>query len=151
MENLKILKKRKIMTKKYEILLEFIKDISSETKDIETYLFVREYISKYQLTIDITTQPTKNKLIEVNTTLKFEDKENKEKKSYFEIIYTTLVKIIKDVDDKKELQKILLCEVQKDIQQNIEKAFTNLINSSGYKNVKVNNIDFEKLYNSKFS
>ena len=139
------------MTKKYEILLEFIKDISSETKDIETYLFVREYISKYQLTIDITTQPTKNKLIEVNTTLKFEDKENKEKKSYFEIIYTTLVKIIKDVDDKKELQKILLCEVQKDIQQNIEKAFTNLINSSGYKNVKVNNIDFEKLYNSKFS
>ena len=151
MENLKILKKRKIMTKKYEILLEFIKDISSETKDIETYLFVREYISKYQLTIDITTQPTKNKLIEVNTTLKFEDKENKEKKSYFEIIYTTLVKIIKDVDDKKELQKILLCEVQKDIQQNIEKTFTNLINSSGYKNVKVNNIDFEKLYNSKFS
>jgi len=151
MENLKILKKRKIMTKKYEILLEFIKDISSETKDIETYLFVREYISKYQLTIDITTQPTKNKLIEVNTTLKFEDKENKEKKSYFEIIYTTLVKIIKDVDDKKELQKILLCEVQKDIQQNIEKAFTNLINSSGYKNVKVNNIDFEKLYNSKFN
>ena len=139
------------MTKKYEILLEFIKDISSETKDIETYLFVREYISKYQLTIDITTQPTKNKLIEVNTTLKFEDKENKEKKSYFEIIYTTLVKIIKDVDDKKELQKILLCEVQKDIQQNIEKIFTNLINSSGYKNVKVNNIDFEKLYNSKFS
>tara|TARA_X000000368_G_C22883660_1_gene646461 strand:- start:279 stop:698 length:420 start_codon:yes stop_codon:yes gene_type:complete len=139
------------MTKKYEILLEFIKDISSETKDIETYLFVREYISKYQLTIDITTQPTKNKLIEVNTTLKFEDKENKEKKSYFEIIYTTLVKIIKDVDDKKELQKILLCEVQKDIQQNIEKTFTNLINSSGYKNVKVNNIDFEKLYNSKFS
>ena len=139
------------MTKKYEILLEFIKDISSETKDIETYLFVREYISKYQLTIDITTQPTKNKLIEVNTTLKFEDKENKEKKSYFEIIYTTLVKIIKDVDDKKELQKILLCEVQKDIQQNIEKAFTNLINSSGYKNVKVNNIDFEKLYNSKFN
>ena len=139
------------MTKKYEILLEFIKDISSETKDIETYLFVREYISKYQLTIDITTQPTKNKLIEVNTTLKFEDKEKKEKKSYFEIIYTTLVKIIKDVDDKKELQKILLCDVQKEIQQNIEKTFTSLINSSGYKNVKVNNIDFEKLYNSKFS
>ena len=139
------------MTKKYEILLEFIKDISSETKDIETYLFVREYISKYQLTIDITTQPTKNKLIEVNTTLKFEDKEKKEKKSYFEIIYTTLVKIIKDIDDKKELQKILLCDVQKEIQQNIEKTFTSLINSSGYKNVKVNNIDFEKLYNSKFS
>jgi len=139
------------MTKKYEILLEFIKDISSETKDIETYLFVREYISKYQLTIDITTQPTKNKLIEVNTTLKFEDKEKKEKKSYFEIIYTTLVKIIKDVDDKKELQKILLCDVQKEIQQNIEKTFTSLINSSGYKNVKVNNIDFEKLYNNKFS
>ncbi len=139
------------MTKKYEILLEFIKDISSETKDIQTYLFVKNYISKYQLTIDITSQPTKNKLIEVNTTLKFEDKENREKKSYFEIIYTTLVKINKDINDKKELQKILLCDVQKEIQSNIEKAFTNLINSSGYKNVKVNNIDFEKLYNSKFN
>tara|TARA_B100000029_G_C16987068_1_gene745985 strand:+ start:65 stop:484 length:420 start_codon:yes stop_codon:yes gene_type:complete len=139
------------MTKKYEILLEFIKDISSETKDVQTYLFVRDYISKYQLTIDITSQPTKNKLIEVNTTLKFEDKEKRDKKSYFEIIYTTLVKINKDIDDKKELQKIILCDVQKEIQPNIEKTFTNLINSSGYKNVAVNNIDFEKLYNSKFN
>ena len=139
------------MTKKYEILLEFIKDISSETKDVQTYLFVRDYISKYQLTIDITSQPTKNKLIEVNTTLKFEDKEKRDKKSYFEIIYTTLVKINKDINDKKELQKIILCDVQKEIQPNIEKTFTNLINSSGYKNVAVNNIDFEKLYNSKFN
>ena len=139
------------MTKKHEILLEFIKDISSETKDIQTYLFVREYISKYQLIIDITTQATKNKLIEVNTTLKFEDKENKEKKSYFEIIYTTLVKITQDINDKKELQKILLCDVQKEIQPNIEKAFTSLINNSGYKNVSINSIDFEKLYNNKFS
>ena len=136
---------------KFKILTEFIKDVSSETKDIQTYLFVREYISKYQLTIDITTQATKNKLIEVNTTLKFEDKENKEKKSYFEIIYTTLVKITQDINDKKELQKILLCDVQKEIQPNIEKAFTSLINNSGYKNVSINGIDFEKLYNTKFS
>ena len=66
---------------KFKILTEFIKDVSSETKDIQTYLFVKDYISKYQLTIDITSNPTKNKLIEVNTTLKFQDKENNEKKS----------------------------------------------------------------------
>ena len=140
------------MTKKYEILLEFIKDISSETKDIETYLFVREYISKYQLTIDITTQPTKNKLIEVNTTLKFEDKENKEKKSYFEIIYATIVKIDDEIKDKKDLEKIILCDVQNKIYPNLEKSFLNLINNSGFPEVKFEKkIDFEKLYNEKFN
>ena len=79
------------MTEKYKILGKYIKDMSSETKDIETYLFVRDHISKYQLGIDITSKPLKNKLIEVNTTLKFEDKEESKKKSYFEIIYSTIV------------------------------------------------------------
>ena len=136
---------------KYKILAEFIKDVSSETKDIQTYLFVKDYISKYQLTIDINSIPTKNKLIEVNTTLKFEDKQENEKKSYFEIVYATLVKLDETIKEKKEIEKIILCDVQKDVQKNIEKAFTNLINNSGYNNVEVKNIDFEKLYNSKFN
>ena len=141
------------MTKmeKFKILAEFIKDISSETKDAKTYLFVKDYISKYQLTIDITSEPTKNKLIEVSTTLKFEDKENNEKKSHFELIYVSIVKLDENIKEKKEIQKIILCDVQKNIQPRLEKAFTDLINNSGFKEVKVKNIDFDKLYNSQFS
>ena len=137
--------------KKYKILAEFIKDISSETKDVQTYLFVKDYISKYQLNIEITSKATKNKLIEVNTTLKFEDKNENEKKSYFEIVYVTVVKIDESVKEKKEIEKIILCDVQKEIQKNMEKAFTDLIINSGFKKIEVKNIDFEKLYNSKFN
>ena len=141
----------KIKMKKFKILAEFIKDISSETKDVQTYLFVKDYISKYQLTIDITSEPKKNKLIEVNTTLKFEDKQENEKKSYFEIIYVVLIKLNEDVKEKKEIEKIILCDVQKETQKNMEKAFTDLINNSGFQEVKVKDIDFEKLYNSRFN
>ena len=137
--------------KNFKIFAEFIKDVSSETKDIQTYLFVKDYISKYQLTIDINSQPTKNKLIEISTTLKFEDKEGNEKKSYFELVYVSIVKLDENVTGKKEIEKIILCDVQKEIQPRIEKAFTDLINNSGFKQVTVKNIDFEKLYNSKFN
>jgi len=136
---------------KFKILAEFVKDISSETKDIQTYLFVKDYISKYQLTISINSLPSKNKMIEVNTTLKFEDKKNNPNKSYFELIYTSLIKIDEDIKEKKELEKIILCDVQKQIKPNIEKVFTDLINNSGFKGVSFKNIDFEKLYNSRFN
>ena len=137
--------------KNFKILTEFIKDVSSETKDIQTYLFVKDYISKYQLTIDINSQPTKNKLIEISTTLKFEDKEDNEKKSYFELVYVSIVKLDESVTEKKEVEKIILCDVQKETQKNMEKAFTDLIINSGFKQIEVKNIDFEKLYNSKFN
>ena len=137
--------------KNYKILAEFIKDISSETKDVQTYLFVKDYISKYQLTIDINSKPTKNKLIEVSTFLKFEDKANNEKKSFFELVYVTIVKLDDSVKEKKEIEKIILCDVQKDIQTKLEKSFTDLINNSGFKQVSVKNIDFEKLFNSRFN
>ena len=135
--------------KNYKILAEFVKDVSVETKDIQTYLFVKDYITKYQLTIDITSQPTKNKLIEVNTIMKFEDKEDNEKKSYFELVYLTIVKLDNNVKEKKEIEKILLCEVQKDIQPKLEKSFTDLIVNSGFNNITVKNIDFDKLFNSR--
>ena len=137
--------------KNYKILAEFIKDISSETKDIQTYLFVKDYISKYQLTIDINSKLTKNKLIEVSTFLKFEDKGNNEKKSFFELVYVTIVKLDDSVKEKKEIERIILCDVQKDIQPKLEKSFTDLINNSGFKQVSVKNIDFEKLFNSRFN
>ena len=137
--------------KKFKIFAEFVKDISGETKDVQTYLFVKDYISKYQLTIDIISKPIKNKLIEVNTTLKFKDKEPREKKSYFEIVYASIIKIDEDIKDKKDLQKIILCDVQKEIQPNLEKTFTNLLNNSGFNEVNINKIDFDKLYNERFN
>jgi len=141
----------KIKMTKFEILAEFVKDISSETKDIQTYLFVKDYISKYQLTIDITSLPSKNKMIEVNTTLKFKDNKNNPKKSYFELVYASLIKINENIKEKKELEKIILCDVQNQIKPNIEKVFTDLIINSGFKGVSFKNIDFEKLYNSRFN
>ena len=140
------------MTEKFEILSEFIKDMSSETPDIESYLFVKDQISKYQLNIDINSKPLKNKMIEVNTILRFADKEQNEKKSNFEIIYATIVKISDEIKSKKDLEKIILCDVQNKIFPNLEKSFINLLNDSGYSGVKLEKkIDFEKLYNEKFN
>ena len=135
------------MTKNFEIMAEFIKDMSSETPDVESYLFVKENISKYQLNIDINSKPLKNKLIEVNTILKFEDKEVNEKKSYFEIIYVSVVKIKGELKNKEDLEKILLCDVQNQIYPSLEKSFLNLLHDSGYPEIKLGKkIDFTKLY-----
>ena len=135
------------MTENFKILAEFVKDISSETPDIQSYIFVKENIAKYQLNIDINSKALKNKMIEVNTTLKFEDKEPNEKKSYFEIVYASIVKIDNEVKDKKELEKILLCDVQNKIYNNLEKTFLNLLHNSGFPGVKLDKkIDFTQLY-----
>ena len=140
------------MTEKFKILEKYIKDISSETPDIETFLFVKENISKYQLNIDITSKPLKNKLIEINTTLKFEDKEPNEKKSYFEIIYATIIKISDDIKDKKDLERIILCDVPTLIYPDLEKSFLNLVHDSGHPQIKIEKkIDFNSLYNERFN
>ena len=140
------------MTKKYKILGKYIKDMSSETPDIETYVFVREYISKYQLNIDINSKALKDKMIEVNTILKFEDKEENKKKSYFEINYSTIIKIEEDIKEKKALEKIILCDVQTEIYPELEKSLLNLLHDSGYPNVKFEKkVDFEQLYNQRLN
>tara|TARA_B100001175_G_scaffold64364_1_gene52540 strand:+ start:13 stop:441 length:429 start_codon:yes stop_codon:yes gene_type:complete len=140
------------MTKKYKILGKYIKDMSSETADIETHLFVKERILKYQLGIDINSKPLKNKHIEINTTLKFEDKGESLKKSYFEIIFSTIIKVDDKVTEKKELEKIILCDVQNEIYSDLEKSLLNLLHNSGYPEIKFEKkIDFENLYNQKFN
>ena len=140
------------MTEKFEILAKYIKDMSSETPDIETYIFVKDNISKYHLNIDITSKALKNRMIEINTTLKFEDKENSEKKSFFEIVYATIIRAETTVDEKKELEKIILCDVQNKIFPQIEKCFLDLLHNSGYPEIKLEKkVDFEKLYNERFN
>ena len=111
------------MTEKFKILAKYIKDMSSETPDIETFLFVKDNISKYQLNIDITSKALKNKLVEVNTTLKFEDIEPNEKKSYYEIVYATIIRIEDEVKEKKDLERIILCDVPTKIYPDLENAF----------------------------
>ncbi len=140
------------MTEKFKILTKFIKDASSETADVETYLFVKDNVSKYQLNIDINSKAIKNKLIEVNTTLKFEDKEPNEKKSYFEIVYTTVIKVDDDINEKKDLEKIILCDVPTKIYPELEKSFLSLLHNSGHENIKLEKkIDFYKLYSERFN
>ena len=126
-----------IMTEKFKILAKYIKDMSSETPDIETYIFVKDNISKYQLNIDINSKALKNKLIEVNTTLKFEDKEPNEKKSYFEIVYATIIKVNDEVKEKKDLEKIILCDVPTKVYPDLEINFLNLVHNSGHPSIKL--------------
>ena len=139
-------------TENFKILGKYIKDMSSETPNVETFLFVKENISKYQLSIDITSKPLKDKIVEVITTLKFQDKDNSEKKSHFEIIFATVIKVSDDIKDKKIIEKIILCDVQKEIYPNLETSLLNLLHNSGYPGINFEKkIDFEELYNQKFN
>ena len=140
------------MSENYKILFKFIKDISAETPDIETYLYVKDYISKYQLNIEINSKPLKSQIIEINTMLKFHDPNESKKKSHFEMTYTSVIKLNEKIKDKKVVEKIVLCDVQKEIYPELEKALLNLLHTSGYPNIKFEKkVDFEQLYNKKFN
>ncbi len=140
------------MEKKYKILLNFIKDLSIETPDAETLLFVKDQIASYQLGIDINSKPLKNKMIEVSTKLSFKDKNKNQKKSVFEIDYATVVKVNEEIKNKKDLEKIILCDVQNDIYPKLEKIFIQLLNDAGFPGLKFEKkVDFEKLYNERLN
>ena len=140
------------MTEKYKILAKYIKDSSSETPDVETYLFVKENISKYKLKIDIKTKPLKNALLEVNITFTYKDDDTNEKKSFYEITYAIIVKINDGIKEKKDLEKIILCDIPSSIYPELEKSLLNLIHNSGHPNLKFEKkVDFNKLFNEKFN
>ena len=140
------------MTKNYKILAEFIKDMSCETPDVETFLFVKDNIAKYSLHIDINSRPLKNGIVEINTKLKFEDKNLENKRSHFEITYTTIIKIEKNIKDKKNIEKIILSEVPNEIYPRLENVFISLLKNSGFPEVKLGKkINFEKLYNERLA
>ena len=140
------------MSKNYEIIGKFIKDMSSETPDVETYVYVKDYIVNYKLNIDIVSKPLKNKTIEINTILKFEDKETNKKKSHFEINFATIIKVDEKIKEKKELEKIILCDVQIEIYPDLEKSLLDLLHNSGYPEIKFEKkINFEELYNQRLN
>ncbi len=140
------------MSKNYEIIGKFIKDMSSETPDVETYVYVKDYIVNYKLNIDILSKPLKNKTVEINTILKFEDKETNKKKSHFEINFATIIKVDEKIKEKKELEKIILCDVQIEIYPDLEKSLLDLLHNSGYPEIKFEKkINFEELYNQRLN
>ena len=140
------------MNENYKIVSKFIKDISGETPDVETYLYVKDYISKYQMNIEISSKALKAQIIEINTLLKFHDNSESKKKSHFELTYATIIKLEKEIKEKKILQKIILCDVQKEMYSEMEEALLNLLKMSGFPNIKFEKkIDFEELYNKKFN
>tara|TARA_B100000401_G_scaffold380154_1_gene281732 strand:+ start:44 stop:466 length:423 start_codon:yes stop_codon:yes gene_type:complete len=140
------------MAENFKIITQFVKDMSSETPNVETYLYVKEYIKNYNLNIEITTKPLKNRMIEVSTKLDYMDKGKSKNKSHFEMNYASIIKIDEEIKDRKIIEKIILCDVQKEIYPSLEKVFINLLSSSGFPNIKFEKkIDFEKLYKEKFN
>jgi preprotein translocase subunit SecB len=138
------------MTENYKIIGSFIKDMSSETPDTPTYIFVRDKISKYRLNIDINSKAVKDGIIEVNIIIKFSDQPEILKKAHFEITYTSIVKVDEKVSDKKEMEKIILCDVPNKIYPDLERIFLNLLTDSGYPGIKFEKkVDFTELYKQK--
>ena len=140
------------MSKKFKIISQFVKDMSSETPNLETYLYVKEYLKNYNLNIDISTKPLKNRVIEVSTKLIYLDKSKSKNKSHFEITYASIVEIDEEIKDHKIIEKIILCDVQNEIYPNLEKTFINLLSSSGFSGIKFEKkVDFEQLYNQRLN
>ena len=134
-------------TENFKIIGSFIKDMSSETPDAQTFIFVRDKISKYKLNIDINSKAVKKGIIEVNTIIKFADQPEILKKSHFEIVYTSVVKVDEKISDKKEMEKIILCDVPNKIYPDLERIFLNLLTDSGFPGIKIEKkIDFTELY-----
>ena len=140
------------MDEKFKILTEFVKDSSCETPDVETYLYVKEYLKNYNLNIDITTKPLKNRMIEIDTKLSYTDKGKTKNKSYFEITYASIIKIDEQIKDREVIEKIILCDAQKEIYPNLEKVFINLLSGAGFPGIKFEKkVDFEQLYNQRLN
>ena len=141
-----------IMTKKYEIILKYVQDLSVEIPNTETFIFSREYITRYILGINISSKTVKNKMVEIVTKLTYRDPSENKKKSHFEISLATVVKLLDEKIEKIELEKILLCDVQKDIYPELERTLIRLIKDCGFPELKLEKkINFEQLYQQKLN
>ncbi len=135
------------MTKKYEIIIKYVQDLSVEIPNTETFIFSREYITKYILGINISSKTVKNKMIEIITKLTYKDPSENKKKSHFEISLATVIKLLDEKIEKIELEKILLCDVQKEIYPDLERTLIKLIKDCGFPELKLEKkIDFDQLY-----
>ena len=135
------------MNDKYKIIAKYIKDMSSETPDIDTYLFVKDNLSNYTLDINIQSKALKEKIIQIETTLNYSDKNESNKKSFFQMVYATVIRLNEEAKNKNDLAKIVLVDVQNEIYPELEKAFLNIMHGSGYEDLKfTKKINFDELY-----
>tara|TARA_B100000287_G_scaffold410085_1_gene438099 strand:+ start:219 stop:641 length:423 start_codon:yes stop_codon:yes gene_type:complete len=135
------------MSIKHKIILNYIKDLSVETPDPESLIVARERISKYGLNLDITSKPLKNKMIEVFTKLIYADKEKSKKKTYFEMLHSTVVQIEDENPEKEEMKKFILCDLQIEIYPKIQETFIQVLKLSGFPQINISGkVDFVKLY-----
>ena len=135
------------MNDKYKIIAKYIKDMSSETPDIDTYLFVKDNLSNYTLDINIQSKALKEKIIQIETTLNYSDKNESDKKSFFQMVYATVIRVNEETKNKNDIAKIVLVDVQNEIYPELEKAFLNIMHGSGYEDLKfTKKINFDELY-----
>ena len=134
----------------YKIISKFIKDISFELPDIQAFVMLEKEISNYALNFNIKSNPYKNNIIEVNTTLKISPNENVKHKVFTEITCTALVSIDKNFKDKKELEKIILIKIPSEIYPTLYGTFVYLFKQAGIKNIEIHKkVDFQKMYDEK--
>ena len=135
------------MTKNYKILTSYVKDIASKISGTENYIYLKDNIPKYSLGIDINSLPLKNNMAEVNIRLTFDNKNEKDKKAYFEMTHTTVVRVEESAVNKNELKKIFLSDVPTEIYPEIEKKFFEIVKSIGYPEIKLEKeINFQELF-----
>ena len=135
------------MAKNYKILISYVKDISSRISSTENFIYLKDNIPKYSLGIDINSMPLKNNMAEVDIKLTFDNKTEKDKKAYFEMTHTTVIRVEESAVNKDELKKIFLSDVPTEIYPEIEKKFFEIVKSIGYPNIKLEKrINFKDLF-----
>jgi len=135
------------MTKNYKILTSYVQDISSKISGTENFIYLKDNIPKYSLGIDINSLPLKNNMAEVNIRLTFDNKTEKDKKAYFEMTHTTVVRVEESAVNKDELKKIFLSDVPTEMYPEIERKFFEIVKSIGYPEIKLEKkIDFQELF-----
>tara|TARA_B100001175_G_scaffold296006_1_gene284573 strand:+ start:365 stop:787 length:423 start_codon:yes stop_codon:yes gene_type:complete len=140
------------MENKYKIIVSYIQDLSIEIPSPETLLTIRNTIPEYKMKVDINSKPLKRKMIEVLTTLSYENPNKKKEKGIFQIKYATAIEILDLKIKKEELEKIVLCDLQTKIYPELEQKFLTILKNSGLPDLRFEKkIDFEKLYNEKLN
>ena len=135
------------MTKNYKILTSYIRDISSNISGTENFIYLKDNIPKYSLGIDINSFPLKNNMAEVNVKLTFDNKTEKEKKAYFEMTHTTVIRVEETAVNKDEIKKIFLSDVPAEMYPEIENKFFEIVKSIGYPEIKLEKkINFQEMF-----
>ena len=134
----------------YKIISKFIKDISFEIPNIQTFIMMEKEILNYKLNCDIKSKPYKDNIIEVSTILKITPNQEFKHKMLTEINLATLVSLEENTNDKKELEKIILVNIPTEIYPVLYDTFIYLFKQAGVKDINIaQNIDFEKMYNER--